>query len=92
MQCRWVAYFLEGGFKLPSIKNMEEDVLKWEKYKKQYSHNYYRRSCVGAIHIWYNDQLCRDMGCNPKRKNGFFAELFSPYGPMDYCNLSPPKK
>ncbi|KAJ8647162.1 hypothetical protein MRB53_000185 [Persea americana] len=92
MQCRWVAYFLEGGFKLPRIKNMEEDVLKWEKYKKQYSHNYYRRSCVGAIHIWYNDQLCRDMGCNPKRKNGFFAELFSPYGPMDYCNLCPPKK
>ncbi|XXG39144.1 hypothetical protein AAC387_Pa01g0182 [Persea americana] len=94
MRCRWVAYFVEGGFKLPSIRNMEEDILKWEKSMKRYSNNYYWRSCVGAIHIWYNDQLCRDMrcvgvsflpptGCNPKRKNGFFAELFSPYGPMD---------
>lgn len=92
MRCRWLAYFLEGRFKLPSIKNMEEDILEWEKYMKRYSRSYYRRSCVGIVHIWYNDQLCRDMGCNPKRKNGFFAELFSPYGPMDYCNLSSPKK
>ncbi|OVA11979.1 Flavin monooxygenase-like [Macleaya cordata] len=89
MRCRWLAHLLDGTFKLPSIKEMEKDVLKWEKYMKRYSREYYRRSCIGVLHIWYNDQLCKDMGCNPKRKKGFFAELFEPYGPMDYANLTP---
>ncbi|VVA26550.1 PREDICTED: probable flavin-containing [Prunus dulcis] len=74
-----------GTFKLPSIKEMEKDVEKWDKYAKQYaSVQYYRRSCIGALHLWYNDQLCKDMGWNHKRKKGVFAELFEPYGPMDY--------
>ncbi|XP_077246818.1 putative flavin-containing monooxygenase 1 [Tasmannia lanceolata] len=87
MRCRWLANFLDGGFRLPAIKKMEEDVLRWEGYMKRYSGKYYRRSCIGLLHIWYYDQLCRDMGCNPKRKKGFFEELFSPYGPMDYSNM-----
>ncbi|KAI3870466.1 hypothetical protein MKW92_012593 [Papaver armeniacum] len=69
-----VSTFSDGGFKLPSIKEMEKD--------------YYRKSCIGILHIWYNDQLCKDMGCNPKRKKGLYAELFEPYGPMDYANLT----
>ncbi|CBI37801.3 probable flavin-containing monooxygenase 1 [Vitis vinifera] len=85
MRCRWVAELLDGKFKLPSIKEMEKDAERWDKYMKQYSGEYYRRSCIGAVHIWYNDQLCKDMGWNPKRKKGFIPELFQPYGPMDYC-------
>ncbi|KAG8655763.1 probable flavin-containing monooxygenase 1 [Manihot esculenta] len=88
MRSRWVAELLDGTFKMPSIKEMEEDVKKWDQYKKRYSRSYYRRSCIGALHIWYNDQLCKDMGWNPKRKKGFFAELFEPYGPMDYVSPS----
>ncbi|KAK4740412.1 hypothetical protein R3W88_004109 [Solanum pinnatisectum] len=85
IRCRWLAEFLDGKFKVPSIKVMEEEIAEWDKYKKRYSYNkYYRRSCIGALHIWYNDQLCKDMGWNPKRKNGFWAEWFQPYGPMDY--------
>lgn len=86
MRCKWLAELLVGTFKLPGIKEMEEDVEKWDKYMKQYSGQYYRRSCIGALHIWYNDQLCKDMGWKPKRKKGFFAELFEPYGPMDYAS------
>ncbi|KAI3942415.1 hypothetical protein MKW98_013067 [Papaver atlanticum] len=87
MTCRWLAHLLDNGFKLPNTIEMEEDVLKWEKYMKRYSGKYYRRSCIAVLHIWYNDQLCKDVGCNPKRKKGFYAELFQPYGTMDYANV-----
>lgn len=88
MRCRWLAELLGGTFRLPSIQDMEKDVAQWDKYMKTYSGQNYRRSCIGALHIWYNDQLCKDMGWNPKRKKGFIAELFEPYGPMDYAPSS----
>ncbi|KAL6956800.1 flavin-containing monooxygenase [Sarracenia purpurea var. burkii] len=87
IRCRWLAHFLDGAFELPSVKEMEEDVMKWENYMKQYATRKYRRSCIGALHIWYNDQLCQDMGCKPRRKKGFFAELFEYYGPTDYAKI-----
>ncbi|KAL5706200.1 flavin-containing monooxygenase [Ranunculus cassubicifolius] len=89
MRCRWIAHLLKGTFKLPRIKDMEADVLEWEKYMKRYSGRYCRRSCLSVVNIWYNDQLCKDMKCSPRRKKGLLAELFEPYGPMDYAYLSP---
>ncbi|KAJ8765023.1 hypothetical protein K2173_010496 [Erythroxylum novogranatense] len=86
IRCRWLSELLDGTFKLPSIREMEKDVRKWDRYMKQYSGDQYRRSCIGALHIWYNDQLCSDMGWNPRRKKGFLAELFQPYGPLDYAS------
>lgn len=85
LRCRWLFELLDGKFKLPDIGKMEKDVSEWEKFMKRSSGKYYRRSCIGALHIWYNDQLCKDMGLNPNRKKGFWAELFEPYGPMDYA-------
>ncbi|CAN1251766.1 Probable flavin-containing monooxygenase 1 [Linum perenne] len=87
MKCRWLAELLDGKFKLPEIKEMEEEALKWDMHFKEYSGDNYKRSCVDLVHIWYNDQLCKDMGWNPRRKTGLWAELFEPYGPLDY--LSP---
>ena len=89
MKSRWLAEFLDGTFKLPSIKEMEKDVERWDKYYlKRNSGNDYRRSCISTLHIWFNDQLCKDMGWNPKWKKGFFSELFEPYGPLDYRPIS----
>ncbi|KAH7677441.1 dimethylaniline monooxygenase (N-oxide forming) protein [Dioscorea alata] len=87
MRAKWLAHFLDGGFTLPSIKSMEDNVKEWDKFMKRYCGDYFRRSCISTIHIWYIDQLCKDMGCNPRRKKGFFAEWFQPYGPMDYVHL-----
>ncbi|CAL5082698.1 unnamed protein product [Urochloa decumbens] len=83
----WVAHFLAGGFKLPSVTCMEKSVAEWAKYKNIYNGKYFRRSCISTVNIWLNDLLCQDIGCNPKRKKGFLAEWFQPYGPADYASL-----
>ncbi|KAK4437563.1 putative flavin-containing monooxygenase 1 [Sesamum alatum] len=85
MTCRWLAELLDGTFKLPSITEMEKDVCQWNNYMKQSLGESYNRSCLGAAQIWYNDQLCKDMGWKPHRKKGPFRELFEPYGLMDYA-------
>ncbi|XP_028550508.1 probable flavin-containing monooxygenase 1 [Dendrobium catenatum] len=90
MRARWLACFLDNGFLLPSRRNLENNIMEWDKYYKKYSGSSkecYRRSCITPVNIWYNDQLCKDMGCNPRRKKGFFADLFHPYGPTDYTEL-----
>ncbi|TVU18843.1 hypothetical protein EJB05_34958, partial [Eragrostis curvula] len=92
LRAKWLAHFLDGGFKLPNVAAMQKDVLEWEKCMKRYSGRYFRRSSIVLLHIWYNDQLCHDMGCNPRRKKGFFSDLFDVYGPGDYVDLDPKKK
>ncbi|KAL3629791.1 hypothetical protein CASFOL_027013 [Castilleja foliolosa] len=85
MRSKWLAYFLDQAFQLPSIKEMERDIENWDKYMKKYAGNgRFRRSCIGGAHIWYIDQLCKDIGINPRRKKGFLSEFFEPYGVGDY--------
>ncbi|XP_038901456.1 probable flavin-containing monooxygenase 1 [Benincasa hispida] len=86
IRCRWLAEFMDGTFKLPSIKEMEKDIANWEKSLKLYAGPFYKRASIAILHIWYNDQLCKDMGWNPRRKKGFFADLCLPYGPSDYAS------
>ncbi|PON90452.1 Dimethylaniline monooxygenase, N-oxide-forming [Trema orientale] len=89
IKSKWLAEFLAGKFMLPSIREMEEDVNRWEKCMKRYSGSSYKRYCASALlQIYTNDQLCKDIGCNPRRKNRFLADLFTPYGPTDYKNLT----
>ncbi|XP_050226843.1 probable flavin-containing monooxygenase 1 isoform X2 [Mercurialis annua] len=83
---RWVTELLDGKFKIPCIKDVEKDVKNWDKFKKKYAGAVYNKSCIAGVHIWYNDQLCKDMGWNPKRKKNILAELFEPYGPQDYVS------
>ncbi|KAJ0812434.1 hypothetical protein HanPSC8_Chr17g0762001 [Helianthus annuus] len=65
---------------------MEKDVARWDEYMKQSIEEYHYRSSVGALEIWYNDQLCKDMGMSRLRKKGPFANLFEPHGPLDYVS------
>ncbi|XAR56230.1 Flavin-containing monooxygenase [Bertholletia excelsa] len=85
MRCKWVAELLDGKFKLPNIEQMEEDIGKWDRFQKENAGEYFHKSCTGAIHVWSSDQICKDMGWNPKRKKGFFANYFEPYLPTDYA-------
>ncbi|KAJ1440084.1 Flavin monooxygenase FMO [Sesbania bispinosa] len=87
MRCQWLAQFLDGNIEVPSIREMEKDVTMWEENMKRYGGRYYWKSCIVSCGIWYNDMLCKDMKCNPRRKNGLFAEMFEPYGPTDYVGL-----
>ncbi|TVU33802.1 hypothetical protein EJB05_15610, partial [Eragrostis curvula] len=87
MMSKWLACLLEGSIGLPTIKEMENDVLKWVEFTKMYRRKPLRWTCIQASNIWYNDQLCKDMGRNPKRKTGFLLEWFQPYGPADYTYM-----
>lgn len=85
MRAKWVATLLEGAFKLPNVNEMQKNIASWDEYMKQSTKEYHYRSSVGALEIWYNDQLCKDMGMNRMRKKGPLANLFEPHGPMDYA-------
>lgn len=87
MMSKWLLCLLEGGFQLPTIEQMEKDVQKWVECTKLYKRKPLRWTCIQATNTWYNDQLCKDMAWNPKRKSGFLAEWFQPYGPADYDKM-----
>ncbi|KAI3824878.1 hypothetical protein L1987_06350 [Smallanthus sonchifolius] len=87
MRSKWLVALLEGVFKLPSVKEMQKDIVQWDDYMNQSTGEYHYRSSIGALEIWYNDQLCKAMGMNPMRKNGPLANLFEPYGPIDYTKI-----
>lgn len=85
MRCKWLLMFLDGGIELPGIGEMEKEMEMWERYMKRCARNgKINRACISGVHIWCNDQLCKDMGFNPKRKKGFFKDLFQPYTLADY--------
>ncbi|KAM7273406.1 hypothetical protein ACFE04_028070 [Oxalis oulophora] len=87
MQSRWVTELLDEKFKTPSIKDMVEQIKKWDEFMiTKHAGKFYTRSCYMLLHIFYNDVLCKDMGWNPRRKKGFFAELFDTYKPSDYAS------
>ncbi|KAL5201528.1 hypothetical protein ABZP36_035882 [Zizania latifolia] len=84
---KWLAHFLHGSFRLPSIQAMEEDVGEWDKYMKRYAPGRFRRSCVGPVNVLCSDRLCQDMGVKQRRKKWLLADWLVPYGPADYADI-----
>ncbi|KAF0910672.1 hypothetical protein E2562_004664 [Oryza meyeriana var. granulata] len=85
---KWLAHFLHGSFRLPSIKEMEEDIGEWDKYMKRYSPGRFRRSCIGPVSVLCSDRLCQDMGVQRTRKKWLLADWLVPYGPADYLGIT----
>ncbi|CAK7338540.1 unnamed protein product [Dovyalis caffra] len=88
IKCRWLSHLLDGNLELPSIRDMEKEANMWADHIKQVSGRYFRTACISRTYIWYSDQLCKDMGYNPRRKKGLLADLFIPYAPIDYKGLT----
>ncbi|KAG5242746.1 flavin-containing monooxygenase [Salix suchowensis] len=84
----WLSHLLDGKLELPSIRDMEKEANMWADHIKQVTGRYFRRACISNSSIWYSDQLCKDMGYNPRRKKGLLADLFIPYAPTDYADLT----
>ncbi|KAJ6408152.1 hypothetical protein OIU84_011456 [Salix udensis] len=84
----WLSHLLDGKLELPSIRDMEKEANMWADHIKQVTGRYFRRACISNSSIWYSDQLCKDMGYNPRRKKGILADLFIPYAPTDYADLT----
>ncbi|MCO5549260.1 hypothetical protein L7F22_002727 [Adiantum nelumboides] len=83
MGARWLAHILSRKISLPSIDTMEKVTYKWIDYMRN-STSCHQKPCLSAVSIWHSDQVCEDLGWNPKRKKNFFQELLAPYSNMDY--------
>nr|CAB3467757.1 unnamed protein product [Digitaria exilis] len=78
MMAKWVAHLLAGDVRLPGVRDMERGVAEWARWGRRARRScggFFLKSCVASVATWYHDQLCRDMGCSPRRKKaggGYF--------------------
>jgi len=90
MMAKWVAHLLDGAVRLPGVRDMERGVAEWARWgrwARRSCGGFFLKSCVASVTTWYHDQLCRDMGYSPRRKDGLLAEWLQPYGPTDYAGI-----
>ena len=79
----WLSRLVDGKFKLPSKEKMLDQFSK-EMDVMRKSTRFYKRHCISTFSIQHADDLCNDMGLDPRRKSNLFLEAFSPYGSQDY--------
>merc|ERR1712061_235123 len=68
---------------------MEQTIAKEQAWKRSWMPKKGDRAAILQLHkLAYHDQLCRDMGVNPRRKGwNLLAEAFAPYSAADYTGL-----
>merc|ERR1711870_45655 len=89
LQALWLKQVLIGQVALPSLEVMEQTIEKEQAWKRSWMPKKGDRAAILQLHkMAYHDQLCRDMGVNPRRKGwNLLAEVFAPYSAADYTDL-----
>merc|ERR1712151_1451079 len=89
LQAVWLRQVLTGQVILPSLEAMEKTIAKEQAWKRSWMPKKGDRAAILQLHkMAYHDQLCRDMGVNPRRKGwNLLAEAFAPYSAADYVGL-----
>ncbi|KAG2321242.1 hypothetical protein Bca52824_014455 [Brassica carinata] len=83
LRSMWLNLLMDGKFKLPSKEKMLYRFYKEMEVMKR-SSRFYKNHCISTFSIQHADDLCNDMGLNPRRKSNLFLDVFCPYGSQDY--------
>jgi len=89
LQALWLKHVLTGQVSLPSVEAMDQTMAKEQAWKRSWMPKKGDRAAILQLHkMAYHDQLCRDIGVNPRRKGwNLLAETFAPYSAADYADL-----
>lgn len=81
----WLVNLLKGTFQLPSRENMLAEIQAIKDWKRSFMPAIGSRATVIKLHMThFHDELLRDFGGNPYRKNNIFSEWLTDYRPADY--------
>jgi len=89
LQAKWITSLLLRNHSLPSKQKMEQNVETMKKWKRSWMPQTNLRSSMVLLHMThYHDTLLKDMHMNPHRKSNLFLEIFAPYLPKDYKDIT----
>lgn len=88
LQARWLAEAVVGNIVLPSVDEMQTAIDELRRWKQSWMPTGSARSATLLLHMThYHDELLRDLGADPLRKQGVLAplkELLVPYQASDF--------
>lgn len=91
LQARWLAEVASGTVSLPFAEEMQAEISALRRWKQSWMPDGPARSATLLLHMaHYHDELLRDMGVDPLRKQGLLAplkELLVPYQASDFRDV-----
>jgi dimethylaniline monooxygenase (N-oxide forming) len=89
LQAEWLArYLVDELVDEPTDNGVAQDIQARKKWARSWMPKAANRGMNVLLHqTHYHDQLLRDMGENPNRKNNPLAEYLMPYEPADYNGI-----
>ncbi|KAM5565338.1 putative flavin-containing monooxygenase 1 [Rosa sericea] len=83
LRCKWLSRVVDKEFKLPTVKEMLDQISREMEVMKRTT-RFYKRHCISTFSINHSDEICEEMGWKSWRKSNWFSEAFSPYNSRDY--------